>query len=155
MANNAVATPKQTFTLNFSRSEVENKIRYMCEKLPTYVFLNHNEVMNSIRVEAKGAFTNQHMDFRFQPSSDGTCVFELEISKSTGGMTNDDSMLKAKNNMDEFMEYLTKCLGGHEITEEDVAKLKKNKANSMVFYVIVGIVLIWFFFGGGFEMVFM
>lgn len=44
MANNAVATPKQTFTLNFSRSEVENKIRYMCEKLPTYVVINQTDV---------------------------------------------------------------------------------------------------------------
>ena len=67
-------------------------------------------------------------------------------------MTNDDSMLKAKKNMDEFMEYLTKCLGGYEITDEDVNKLKKSQANSMIFYVIALIIIIWFFFGGGLEM---
>jgi hypothetical protein len=155
MANNAIATPKQTFTIKFSRAEVEKKIKYLCEKLPTYEFLNQNEVLNSIRVEAKGAFTNQHMDFRFQSSEGDTCIFELEISKSTGGMTNDDSILKAKKNMDEFMEYLTKCLEGYEITEEDVAKLKKSKTNSMIFYVIFFIIIVWFFFGGGLEAIFL
>lgn len=152
MSNNAITTPRQTFTLNYSKNEVENKIKYLCEKLPTYVFLNQNETLNSIRVEAKGAFTSQHLDFRFQHTDENSCAFELEVSKSTGGMTNDDSILKAKKNMDEFMEYLTKCLAGYEITEDDVAKLKKAKSNSMIFYIIFFIIIIWFFFGGGLEM---
>lgn len=152
MSNNAVATPRQTYTLNFPKKEVESKMKYLCEKLPTYNFLNQNDTLNSIRVEAKGAFLSQHLDFRFQNSGESTCVFELEVSKSTGGMTNDDSMMKAKKNMDEFMEYLTKCLGGYEITEEDINKLKKSKTNSMIFYVIFLIILAWFFFGGGLEM---
>jgi hypothetical protein len=152
--SNAVATPRQTFTLNYPKKEVENKIKYLCEKLPTYNFINQNDTLNSIRVEAKGAFLSQHLDFRFQNSDESTCVFELEISKSTGGMTNDDSMLKAKKNMDEFMEYLTKCLGGYEIAEEDINKLKKSQTNSIIFYIIALIILIWFFFGGGLEMLF-
>ncbi len=152
MSNNAVATPRQTYTLNFPKKEVESKIKYLCEKLPTYNFLNQNDTLNSIRVEAKGAFLSQHLDFRFQNSDESTCVFELEVSKNTGGMTNDDSILKAKKNMDEIMEYLTKCLGGYEITEEDINKLKKSQTNTMIFYVIAIIIIIWFFFGGGLEM---
>jgi hypothetical protein len=154
MSNNAISTPRQVFTLNFPKNEVVDKIKYLCEKLPTYNFLDQNDMLNSIRVEAKGAFLSQHMDFRFQNSEENTCVFELEVSKSTGGMTNDDSILKAKKNLDEFMEYLTKCLGGYEITEEDVNKLKKSQTNSMIFYIIFLIIIIWFFFGGGLEMLF-
>jgi hypothetical protein len=152
MSNNAIAPPKQSFTLNFSKKEVENKIKYLCEKLPTYFLLNQNETLNSIRIEAKGAFLSQHMDFRFQNTDENICIFELEVSKSTGGMTNDDSILKAKKNIDEFMEYLTKCLEGYEITEEDIKKLKKSQTNSMIFYIIFFIILLWFFFGGGLEM---
>ena len=152
MSNNAVATPRQTYTLNFPKNEVENKMKYLCEKLPTYNFLNQNDTLNSIRVEAKGAFLSQHLDFRFQNSDESKCVFELEVSKSTGGMTNDDSILKAKKNMDEFMEYLTKCLGGYEITEDDINKLEKAKNNSMIFYIIFFVIIIWFLFGGGLEM---
>jgi len=96
MSNNAIATPRQTFTLKFSKKEVESKIKYLCDKLPTYEFINQNEVLNSIRVEAKGAFLSQHLDFRFQNGDENICVFELEVSKSTGGMTNDDSVFKAK-----------------------------------------------------------
>jgi len=152
MSNNAVATPRQTYTLNFPKKEVENKIKYLCEKLPTYNFLNQNHTLNSIRVESKGAFLSQHLDFRFQNADESTCVFELEVSKSTGGMTNDDSILKAKKNMDEFMEYLTKCLEGYEITEDDIKKLEKAKTNSIIFYIIFFVIIIWFFFGGGLEM---
>lgn len=152
MSSNAIATPRQSFTLNFPKKDVENKIKYLCEKLPTFNFLNQNETLNSIRVEAKGAFLSQHLDFRFQNSESNICIFELEVSKSTGGMTNDDSILKAKKNMDEFMEYLTKCLEGYEITEEDINKLKKNQMNNMIFYIIFFIILLWFLFGGGLEM---
>ena len=146
MSNNAVATPRQTYTLNFPKKNVESKIKYLCDKLPTYNFLNQNETLNSIRVEAKGAFLSQHLDFRFQNSDESTCVFELEVSKSTGGMTNDDSILKAKKNMDEFMEYLTKCLGGYEITEDDINKLKKAKNNSIIFYIIFFIIRLVIYF---------
>lgn len=51
--SNATATPRQTFTLNHPKKEVENKIKYLCEKLPTYNFPNQNDTLNSIRVEAK------------------------------------------------------------------------------------------------------
>ncbi|WP_395617677.1 hypothetical protein [Aquirufa sp.] len=152
MSNNAIATPRQLFTLNFPKKDVENKIKYLCEKLPTYVFMNQNETLNSMRIEAKGAFLSQHMDFRFQNTDEDICIFELEVSKSTGGMTNDDSILKAKKNIDEFMEFLTKCLEGYEISEEDIKKLKKSQTNNMIFYVIFFIILLWFFFGGGLEM---
>jgi hypothetical protein len=152
MSNNAIATPRQTFNLNFPKKEVENKIKYLCEKLPTYNFLSENDTLNSLRVEAKGAFLSQHLDFRFQSLDENTCVFELEVSKSTGGMTNDDSILKAKKNMDEFMEFLTKCLGGYEISEEDINTLNKNKNNSVIFYIIFFIIIFWFFFGGGLDM---
>ena len=152
MSNDAIATPRQSFTLNYSRSEVESKIKYLCDKLPTYNFLNQNDALNSIRVEAKGAFQSQHLDFRFQNDTENTCVFELEVSKTTGGMTNDDSIYKAKKNLDEFMEYLTKCLAGYEISDEDINKLKKNQTNSMIFYIIFFIIIVWFFFGGGLEM---
>ena len=67
-------------------------------------------------------------------------------------MTNDDSIYKAKKNLDEFMEYLTKCLAGYEISDEDINKLKKNQTNSMIFYIIFFIIIVWFFFGGGLEM---
>ena len=152
MSNNAIATPRQLFTLNFPKKDVENKIKYLCEKLPTYVFMNQNETLNSMRIEAKGALLSQHMDFRFQNTDEDICIFELEVSKSTGGMTNDDSILKAKKNIDEFMEFLTKCLEGYEISEEDINKLKKSQTNNMIFYVIFFIILLWFFFGGGLEM---
>jgi hypothetical protein len=46
-------------------------------------------------------------------------------------------------------------LEGYEITEEDVAKLKKSKTNSMIFYVIFCIIIVWFFFGGGLEAIFL
>ena len=67
-------------------------------------------------------------------------------------MTNDDSILKAKKNMDEFMDYLTKCLVGYEITEGDINKLNKSQTNTMIFYVIAIIIIIWFFFGVVIEM---
>ena len=88
--SNAIATPKQLYTLKYPRTEIEKVIRYVCDELPTYKFLAKNDTLNSIRVEARGAFLSQHLDFRFQPSDNESCVFELEVSKSTGGMTNDD-----------------------------------------------------------------
>ncbi|WP_445956228.1 hypothetical protein [Yeosuana sp.] len=150
--SNAIATPKQVFTLKYSRKQIEETIKYICEKLPTYNFLSQNDTLNSLRIEAKGAFLTQHLDFRFQNSDEDTCVFELEVSKSTGGMTNDDSILKAKKNMDEFMDYLTKCINGYQITEEDINKLKSSRTNSIILYIIVIALIIWFFFGGGLEM---
>jgi hypothetical protein len=151
MSNNAVATPRQTFTLNYSKIEVENKIKYLCEQLPTYNFTSQNDSLNSIRVEAIGAFQKQHLDFRFQNTEENKCSFELEVSKATGGMTNGDSILKAKKNIDEFMEYLTKCLGGYEISTEDIDKLKKAKNNNMLFYLIIFILFafVWYKFLGG------
>jgi hypothetical protein len=151
MSVNAISTPKQVFNLKESRKVVEDKIKYLCEKLPTYNFLNQNDILNSIRIESVGAFQKQHLDFRFQDSDENTCVFELEVSMATGGMTSGDSILKAKKNMDEFMEYLTKCIGGYEITEEDVKKLKSAKNKNMLLYLIFFIVfgVIWYKFLGG------
>jgi hypothetical protein len=151
MSVDAIPTPKQVFTLKHSRKIVEEKIKYICEKLPTYNFLSQNDTLNSIRIEAVGAFQKQHLDFRFQDTDENTCVFELEVSKFTGGMTNGDSILKAKKNMDEFMEYLTKCIGGYEITEEDIKKLKDAKNKNMLFYMIILVIFafVWYKFLGG------
>jgi len=144
--SNAISTPRQTFTLDFSREDVESKIQYVCDRLPTYVFKDKNDALNSIRVEATQAIQTQHMDFRFQDSEEGKCKFELEISKSTGGMTDDDSTMFAKKNMEEFMDYLTKCLGGYEISDADVQEIKSAQSKNVILYIIVFVlIMIWIF----------
>ena len=150
----AIATPKQQFTLAHSKDNVEEKIKYICDEMPLYKFISKNESLNSIRVEATRAFQPQHLDFRFQESDSESATFELEISKHTGGMTNDDSNLFAKENMDEFMDYLSRCLDGYKITDEDKKKQQSAQNKNMVLYFVVGILLLWFFFFGGMELIF-
>ena len=67
-------------------------------------------------------------------------------------MTNDDSNLYAKKNLDEFMTFLVKCLEGYKITEDDIKTLKKGQNMNVIFYIIFIAILIWFFIGGGLEM---
>tara|TARA_B110000046_G_scaffold169693_1_gene189015 strand:+ start:126 stop:587 length:462 start_codon:yes stop_codon:yes gene_type:complete len=150
--SNAIPTPRQTYTLKFTRNEIENIIIYIAEKLPTYKLLDNNKTLNSIRIQVTRAFQPQHLDIRFQESEGDSTTFEIEVSKFTGGMTNDDSNLYAKKNLDEFMTFLVKCLEGYKITEEDIKNLKKGQTKNMIFYLIFFVILIWFFFGGGLEM---
>jgi len=131
--SDAISTPRQTYTLKNNQKEIEEKIRYICEKLPIYKFLEKNDALNSIRVEATRSFQSQHLDFRFQESNETSTNFEVEVSKSTGGMTNDDSSLYAKKNLDDFMGYLTKCLGGYQITEEDAKTVQSEQNKNMLF----------------------
>jgi len=150
--NNAIPTPRQNYTLKYTQDEIENAIIYIADKLPTYKLLDNNKTLNSLRIEARRAFQPQHLDIRFQDSEEGSTTFEIEVSKFTGGMTNDDSNLYAKKNLDEFMTFLVKCLEGYKITEEDIKTLKKGQNMNMIFYIIFMIILLWFFFGGGLEM---
>ena len=140
--NNAIPTPRQTFTLKNKRDSIESTIEYICNELPTYKLLEKNSSLNSIRVEITRAFQPQHLDVRFQDDKDESTTFEIEVSKHTGGMTNDDSNLYAKENLDEFMSFLTRCLDGYKITEEDKKKIKKAQTANMIFYIIFFIILV-------------
>lgn len=144
--SDAISTPRQTFTLKNDQKEIEEKIRYISEKLPIYKFLEKNDALNSIRVEATRSFQSQHLDFRFQESNETSTTFEVEVSKSTGGMTSDDSSLYAKKNLDDFMSYLTKCLGGYQITEEDAKSVQSEQNKNMLLYVVFFIVIMIFIF---------
>ena len=150
--SNAIPTPRQNYTLKFTRDEIENSIIYIAEKLPTYKLLDNNKTLNSIRVQATRALQPQHLDIRFQESEGDSTTFEIEVSKFSGGMTNDDSNLYAKKNLDEFMTFLVKCLEGYKITEDDIKTLKKGQNMNVIFYIIFIAILIWFFLGGGLEM---
>ena len=144
--SDAISTPRQTFTLKNDQKEIEEKIIYISEKLPIYKFLEKNDALNSIRVEATRSFQSQHLDFRFQESNETSTTFEVEVSKSTGGMTNDDSSLYAKKNLDDFMSYLTKCLGGYQITEEDAKSVQSEQNKNMLLYVAFFIAAMIFIF---------
>ena len=111
-------------------------------QIQTYKLLEKNSSLNSIRVEITRAFQPQHLDVRFQDDKDESTTFEIEVSKHTGGMTNDDSNLYAKENLDEFMSFLTRCLDGYKITEEDKKKIKKAQTANMIFYIIFFIILV-------------
>jgi hypothetical protein len=144
--SDTISTPRQNFTLKNTQTEIEEKLRYITEKLPIYKFIEKNDALNSIRIEATRSFQSQHLDFRFQESNETSTTFEVEVSKSTGGMTNDDSSLYAKKNMDDVMSYLTKCLDGYVITEEDAKKLQSEQNNNMILYAVVFvIIMIWIF----------
>jgi hypothetical protein len=144
--SDTISTPRQNFTLKNTQTEIEEKLRYITEKLPIYKFIEKNDALNSIRIEATRSFQSQHLDFRFQESNETSTTFEVEVSKSSGGMTNDDSSLYAKKNMDDVMSYLTKCLDGYVITEEDAKKLQSEQNNNMILYAVVFvIIMIWIF----------
>ena len=89
------------------------------------------------------------MDFRFDDTEDlSKCSFEIEVSKSTGGMTDDDSSLYAKKNLEESMDFLVKCLGGYEITEADKKAASKNQQQNIITALIVFIAVIWWIGSG-------
>ena len=144
--SDAISTPRQNFTLKNTQTEIEEKLRYITDKLPIYKFIEKNDALNSIRIEATRSFQSQHLDFRFQESKETSTTFEVEVSKSTGGMTNDDSSLYAKKNMDDVMSYLTKCLDGYVITEEDAKKLQSEQNNNMILYAVGFVILMIFIF---------
>jgi hypothetical protein len=64
--NNAIPTPRQSYTLKYPQDKIENVIKYITETLPTYKLLEKNTVLNSIRVQVTRAFQPQHLDIRFQ-----------------------------------------------------------------------------------------
>jgi len=144
--SDTISTPRQNFTLKNTQTEIEEKLRYLTDKLPIYKFIEKNDALNSIRIEATRSFQSQHLDFRFQESNETSTTFEVEVSKSTGGMTNDDSSLYAKKNMDDVMSYLTKCLDGYVITEEDAKKLQSEQNNNMILYAVGFVILMIFIF---------
>ena len=144
--SDTISTPRQNFTLKNTQTEIKEKLRYITDKLPIYKFIEKNDALNSIRIEATRSFQSQHLDFRFQESNETSTTFEVEVSKSTGGMTNDDSSLYAKKNMDDVMSYLTKCLDGYVITEEDAKKLQSEQNNNMILYAVGFVILMIFIF---------
>ena len=58
-------------------------------------------------------------------------------------MTDDDSSLYAKENLDEIMNYLVKCLDGYKITEEDKKSAQNKQLLNMLIVVIVLAFFIW------------
>lgn len=137
--SNSIPTPRQTFTIKYSKDKIKETIKYIADELPTYKFLENNEKLDSIRIEITRGFQPQHLDIRFQEDNDELTKFEIEVSKHTGGMTDDDSNLYAKQNLDELMSFLLKCLDGYKITDED----KKSAQNKqLVNMLIVGVVLV-------------
>jgi hypothetical protein len=146
--SNAVPTPRQTFTLKHSQENIEKILMYICEELPTYKFLNKNDTLNSLRIQITRGIQPQHLDFRFQETEDDKSVFEIEVSKHTGGMTNDDSMLYAKRNLEECVDFLIKCLDGYKITEEDKSKAKNNQTLNVVLVIVVTALFVWWIGSG-------
>ena len=111
-------------------------------------FLNKNDTLNSLRIQITRGFQPQHLDFRFQETEDDKSVFEIEVSKHTGGMTNDDSMLYAKRNLEECVDFLIKCLDGYKITEEDKSKAKNNQTLNVVLVIVVIALFVWWIGSG-------
>ena len=146
--SNSVPTPRQTFTLKHSQENIEKNLMYICEELPTYKFLNKNDTLNSLRIQITRGIQPQHLDFRFQETEDDKSVFEIEVSKHTGGMTNDDSMLYAKRNLEECVDFLIKCLDGYKITEEDKSKAKNNQTLNVVLVIVVTALFVWWIGSG-------
>jgi len=116
--------------------------------MPTYKFLNQNDTLNSLRIEITRGFQPQHLDFRFEESDSSNCNFEIEVSKHTGGMTDDDSNLYAKKNLDEIMEFLVKCLEGYKITEEDKKSAKSQQTTNVIIAIVVFIAIVWWIGSG-------
>jgi hypothetical protein len=141
--SNSIPTPRQTFTLKYGQDKVEEMITYIASEMPTYKFINKNDALNSIRIEITRGFQPQHLDIRFQGNSDGSTAFEVEVSKHTGGMTDDDSNLYAKKNLDQFMDFLVRCLEGHKITEEEKKSAKNNQLVTVLVISALVIAGIW------------
>jgi len=142
--SNSIPTPRQTFTLKYGQDKIEEMITYIANEMPTYKFINKNEALNSIRIEITRGFQPQHLDIRFQNNSDeSTTSFEVEVSKHTGGMTDDDSNLYAKKNLDQLMDFLVRCLEGYKITEEDKKSAKNAQLITIFFISLLVIAFIW------------
>ena len=142
---NPIPTPRQNFTLKHKQDKIEETLKYIANELPTYKINQKNEALNSIRVEITRGFQPQHLDIRFdeEKSNEDSTTFEIEVSKHTGGMTDDDSNLYAKQNLDEIMDYLVKCLDGYKITEEDKKSAKNKQLLNMIIVIIVLAIFIW------------
>ena len=146
--SNSIPTPRQTYTLKYNQNKIEEIITYITNELPTYKFLEKNTTLNSIRIQITRGFQPQHMDIRFQDTNDEATTFEIEISKHTGGMTDDDSSLYAKQNLDELMSFLTKCLDGYKITEEDKKSAQNKQLLNMLLIGVVMVAVIWWIGAG-------
>ena len=141
---NSIPTPRQSFTLKYKKEQIEKTTKYIADEMPTYKFINKNEALNSMRIQITRGFQPQHLDIRFQNDDDeSTTSFEIEVSKHTGGMTDDDSNLYAKKNLDEFMDFMVKCLEGYKITEEDKKKAKNAQAITVLLISLLVIGAIW------------
>jgi hypothetical protein len=141
--SNSIPTPRQTYNINYSKDKIKETIKYIAEELPTYKFLENNEQLDSMRIQITRGFQPQHLDIRFQEASAESTKFEIEVSKHTGGMTNDDSSLYAKQNLDELMSFLLKCLDGYKITEEDKKSAQNKQLINMLVVGVVMVILIW------------
>jgi hypothetical protein len=141
--SNSISTPRQTYTIKYSKDKIKEIIKYISEELPTYKVLQINEQLDSIRIEITRGFQPQHLDVRFQDNNEESTRFEIEVSKHTGGMTDDDSNLYAKQNLDEFISFLLKCLEGYKITEEDKTRVAAKQRNNMLIAGFVAVILIW------------
>lgn len=146
--HNSIPTPRQTFKIKYPKDKIKETIKYFSEELPTYKFLENNEKLDSIRIQITRGFQPQHLDIRFQEDNEEFTKFEIEVSKHTGGMTDNDSSLYAKQNLDEFMSFLIKCLEGYKITDED-KKSAQNKQlqNMLIVTVIIVVIILWFGWG--------
>ena len=146
--SNSIPTPRQAFTLKYGQDKVEEMITYIASEMPTYKFINKNDALNSIRIEITRGFQPQHLDIRFQENSDEATSFEVEVSKHTGGMTDDDSNLYAKKNLDQFMDFLVKCLEGYKITEEDKKSAKNAQLTTILFVGVFVVAAVWWIGSG-------
>ena len=146
--SNSIPTPRQTFTIKYSKNSIKETIKYIADELPTYKFLENNEKLDSIRIQITKGFQPQHLDIRFQEDNDELTKFEIEVSKHTGGMTDDDSNLYAKQNLDELMSFLLKCLDGYKITDEDKKSTQNKQLVNIIIVGVVLVIVIWWFGSG-------
>ena len=68
--SNSIPTPRQTFTIKYSKDSIKETIKYIADELPTYKFLENNEKLDSIRIQITRGFQPQHLDIRFQEDND-------------------------------------------------------------------------------------
>ena len=149
MSNNGIPTPRQTYTLKYSKESIIEKLKYIALEMPTYKYISYNQDLNTLRIEITRSFQPQHLDFRFDETiSNDETKFEVEVSKHTGGMTDDDSSLHAKKNLEEIMDFLIKCLKGYLISEEDKKAAKKGQIGNMIFVAVVFVAVVWWIGSG-------
>ena len=146
--NNSIPTPRQTYTIKYSKNKIKETIKYIAEEFHTYKFLENNEQLDSIRIQITRGFQPQHLDIRFQEDNEELTKFEIEVSKHTGGMTDDDSNLYAKQNLDEFMSFLLKCLDGYKITDEDKKSVQNKQLVNMLVVGVILVAVIWWIGSG-------